>query len=392
MRTPLSRRDLLAAGVGVAAGLGGCLGARSPEETPASVRTTAEPSPSTAGRRDCSGTDAEALAPDPSSLVPPSAVEAAPGDCPSTEFPVIRHLCSDGWSGREVCENVAETTYRVVCSNAVDEDAPMAMVPGAEEVELPGSVSFSLVNGTDAKFATNYYSWRLWKRERGLWYHVAPTGWPSPLMYLHPGDVYQFCLTMDDSSMAGESLDGYYGSDVVEEESVRFLRVPALGGGEYAFGIFGWFEGEESSGVDHQTGCVARVSLDGDEIELTRSGQVEELAVEGDRATGHWIRPDGSDGDDGRGTYRLRRRDDAPGPRPLITEQLVRRSRRTPLRDAVAIAREHDVDEVHLEGPGDGSLSFGVPRYPFGYDGQVYATDSEVLETPTPEPTVISQP
>lgn len=291
-----------------------------------------------------------------------------------------------------MCELAFDTSFRILCSNAVGPEAPIAMVPGAQAVELPDSVAFTLVNGTTEKFATNYYSWRLWKREGGRWHHVAPSGWPSPLMHLYPGDVYQFCLSMDDSSMAGEPLGGYYGSDVEAEGSVRFLRVPALGGGEYAFGIFGWFEGEEGSGVDHQTGCVARVSLNGEGIDLTRSGQVEDLAVDGERATGRWIEPGGSDEDDGRGMYRLRRVDDAPGPRPLITEQLVRYSRRTPLRDAVAIAIGHDVDEVHLEGPGDGSLGFGTPHYPFEYDGRIYVTESEVLETPTPEPTEVNVP
>ena len=283
-----------------------------------------------------------------------------------------------------------ETTYRVVCSNAV-EDVPLAMVPESDELELPGTLSFALVNGTNARFATNYYSWRLWKRERGLWYHVAPFGWPSPLMYLEPGTMYRYCLSMDDSSAAGEPVDGFYGSDPDGEESFHSLRIPALGGGEYAFGLYGEFEGEEGSDVDRQTGCIARFSLRGRQIELTESGQVEDLSVVGNRATGRWIPPDGSE-NDGQGVFRLRRVDDDRSSRPLITEQLVRRSREAPIRDAVVIAREHDVDEVHLEGPGDGTLSFGVSWFPLEYDGQVYVTESEVVETPEPEPTEVDRP
>lgn len=389
----VSRRDLLAAGagVGVVTGLGGCLDGR-PSGGTSTPGATTERSPTTARDPECSETDPGTLAPDPSALATSTAVEAAPGDCPTGELEWLRRLCSEEGSERRICQAVPDTTYRVVCSNAVHEDAPIVMVPGSDELELPGTLSFTLVNGTTDVFQTNFYDWSLWKQEGDRWYFITPTATVSPLTPLDPGEAHRYCLTMDDSSAAGEFVPGSYPPDPRPSHPVWNYRVPALGGGEYAFGLDGWFEKYHDHETDRQTRVVARFSLLGEGIELTRSGRVEELSVDGNRATGRWTPAEAEAR--GRGGFTLRRIDGASHPRPLITEQLVRSSRETPLRDAVAIATEHDVDEVHLDSPAGWSLSYADLEYPFEYDGEVYVTEGEVLETPAPptRDTPISEP
>lgn len=375
-RSPPSWRAVLAASAGALSGLAGCLGGRPVPGGSGVTSTAGGGSPDGPADGGCETTPQPVAALDRSELAPASAVEAAPGDCPAIRDPRARFFCAlDG--APDDCLADA-TDVRIVSSNAVGDDAPMAMVPGSAELELPGTLSFDLTNGTDGRFETNFHAWQLWKREDGRWYHVAPRGNVQPVSSLGPGERLRYCLTMDGSSYPDEHLHPIHPDehDRGEFESWSYV-VPALGGGEYAFALFGHVGGNDGS--DRETGFVARFSLVGDPLELTTSGHVEDATADGERLTARWTYHDEAWASS-RGRFTLGRVAAAEHPRRIVTEQAVRLYPDAPLRDALALLRTHDVEEVTLEGLADGIPAFRVPDHPLAYDGEVYEVETETTE------------
>lgn len=275
-------------------------------------------------------------------------IAEAPGDCPS----------------------FGDDVSRMVCADAAPDDAPMVLEPSATDLELPGTITFSLSNETDVQYDTNFYGWRLLKRVDGRWYHVAPTSWNQPLMRLAPGDSHAWHVSMD-----GENYD----SELVPPSGgTSDVSVAALGGGEYAFVISGWFAGEDH---EHQTAFGARFALRGNPLALTTTGHLADVRVDGDRARGRWTYH-GGNGDAREAVYRLDRADGAGDARPMITEQVVRVGRANePLRDALALVIARDVDGVRLRGPTPTYPPFGVHGRTIAYGGATYRITAEALET-----------
>lgn len=331
----MQRRHLLAL-LG-AAGTAGCTALAPSADHPAdaSPTDTLTPAPATPGTG--SGTSPD-----------DAPIAAAPGDCPSFD----------------------DDVRRIVCTDAAPADAPMVLEPSTTDRELPGTITFALTNGTDVRYDTNFYSWRVAKRVDGRWYHVAPTSWNQPLMSMAPGDSHAWHVSMD-----GEDYDGEV---VPPSGGTSDVSVAALGGGEYAFGIDGWFAGEDH---EHQTAFGARFTLRGDPLALTTTGHLANVRVDGDEVRARWTYHAG-DGDAREAVYRLDRTEDAAGGRSLLTEQVVRFGRPgEPLRDALALATTHGAASVRLRGPTTTSPPFGVHGRTIEYGGAGYRITAGTIET-----------
>lgn len=305
-------------------------------------------------------------------LADPGAIEAAPGDCPRGHSPTFERICEKGLFP-EVCADADPPRTRVICSSA---GAPIRMAATASHLDLPGRLGFTIVNGTDRALATNFYHWHLYKRVDGDWYNVAPSAHPSPLHMLEPGDLHHYCVSMDNTSAADRHLRGLASPTGSTNRSRWHLSVPALGGGEYAFGLFGTFDGAGDD--DRETGAIARFSLGGDPVEVTRTGLVENVSREGDLVTGDWTYERDADveavhefelGRIGPDRDRVR----------LLPETLLRNWARSPLRDMIALSTEYDADVVRLRAWNYAAVSMAPPYVPFEYDGRGYETSVREL-------------
>jgi hypothetical protein len=237
------------------------------------------------------------------------------------------------------------------------EDGPMAIEPAATAGELPtAEFAFTLENGIDRTFETNFYDWTLAKRVDGEWYYVAPRLVPEPLMRLEPGDDHEWTLTA-----SSERANTRYPSAADKSD----LSVRGLGAGTYAFAVDGWFEDAD---YEHQTVFAARFELAGDPLELTPSAAVQQVTRDGDAVT---VRAEGVDSEDAReATYVLERTEDADDAREMITEQVIRR---WPLCDALAHV-EDGVRAVRVVSTTGSVPAFGVldDRSPVRYDGDAF--------------------
>jgi hypothetical protein len=239
----------------------------------------------------------------------------------------------------------------VVCYDAVlaherdIADFELVLEPGSETAERGDTVAFELTNRSETRFATNFYNWRLHKRVDGEWFHIAPQEYPEPLMAIDPGGTHTWRLTVAESAVTeGAPVDrsGEIGTEA--------LSVEALGGGRYAFRVRGWFEDSYDDGT---YAFGATFDIDAPALSITPTNAIvdtrwvdETLVAESDRG----------DPEEGQlGAYELRRVGDAgaDGRSPsddevtrLITEQVLRNDQ---LRDAVALAVEHDADMVRIE-------------------------------------------
>jgi len=127
--------------------------------------------------------------------------------------------------------------------------------PSAERAELSTNVSFTLVNHAKQPVAGNPYFWRLWKLVDTRWFHVAPSGWPAPLLRLPPGAVHETTV----AAFEDHTID-------CDARSVGHL-----GAGRYAYEV-----GIGQDGVTH----AALLQLDGpaatveptDGVNVTRDG------------------------------------------------------------------------------------------------------------------------
>ncbi|MWG33606.1 hypothetical protein [Halomarina oriensis] len=316
----MRRRQVLAL---AAVGLAGCL---------------SDPSPSPNGTDDGTTTPATTV----TTETPESPdVGAYPGDCP----------------------RYGDST--LVCADAAPDDVPLRMTASRSSVELPGTVEFTLSNDTEVRFETNHYGALLHKRVDGEWFRIAPTIVEEPLMYIVPGDSHTWSVTLEHAP--DEQARG--GGD--DER-----RVAGLGGGRYAFGNDGWFS---TGNYEESVALATTFEVDAPPAALTTTGDVSEVSVEDDTVTARWS--GGYDGEgSSEGTFVLRVVDGTAEHR-LVTEQVLQPGgfgRSRPLRDALALLLDRNVQTARLSGSTGTTPAFGV-REPtrFEYDGQSYEMSAE---------------
>ena len=305
-------------------------------------------------------TDDDAAADDPAdeSEAPLIAVADLAGECPP--YPDDHVVCHDAVLAHE--RDAAEFE--------------LLLEPGSGTVERGGTIPFELANRSETRFATNFYDWRLHKRVDGEWFHVAPREYPEPLMSIDPGGTHTWRLTVAESAVAeGDPVDRS------GETGTEALSVEALGGGRYAFRARGWF----GDGYDDGTYAFgATFDVDAPALSIEPTNAVVETRREGDTLLAESNRVDPEDGR--LGTYELRRVGDAgsaelPGGvelTRLIAEQVLRDDQ---LRDAVALAVEHDAETVRIEEYTGITPVFGADSD--GYyeiDGTVYEVTTEPIE------------
>lgn len=267
-----------------------------------------------------------------------------------------------GVADPEGCPSFDSDVKRVVCSP--DADAPLAFDHAERSGSLPrAEFSFELTNETNATFETNFYGWSVWKRVDRKWFRVAPREWPQPLMYLRPGDSHAWQLTVDNSD-----LD----RPIPRAEGTEAVTVVGLGSGTYAFGVDGWFEGQD---YRNKTSVAARFELSGNPLELTPVG-IERVERDGETVAVY-----ASDGRGDPAAYTVTRVDDPPkAPRRMIPEQVLREA---PLRNALAHF-EPDVRRVRLVARTGTVPPFGVneTRY-VEYEGEAFTIEVESLDSTT---------
>jgi hypothetical protein len=284
----MHRRQVLAA-LG-ATGVGGCLGARS--ASPAGSRTT------------ISGT-----------------TETPTGDCPP--FPDVD---------------------RVVCGVT---DAPIVVTASPARADLPDpTVTFTLRNRSDRRFAANYYGWSLRKHVDGDWYRVAPRKIPEPLMHLEPGDSHEWRFPIDSDPPIPRR-------DLVYSKDGGTLG--GLGPGAYAFDILGTLAEDDAMVL------ATPFELDGDPVALHPSPDAHVVASRGDE-----LHVRDGDGD----TTTVVKETDADPDRRLVTEQCYQF--RT-LRNTLGFLRERDATRVRLVGDRGPKVPLAFePWQTFEYQGSAY--------------------
>lgn len=248
--------------------------------------------------------------------VPGVGLDAAPGDCPA-------------YHGT------------VVCTPAAPDDAPVVLTPSTTSPSLPGAVTFELANGTSRPFVSNFYGWTLHKRVDGEWFRIAPVMWKQPIHRLPAGDTHRWEAT----------LRGLPDHPVPLADGDERVTLEGLGGGHYAFSIDGHFDGREGRYT-----FAAPFDVAGPPVELRPTDRVRDVVVDGETVTARL-----DTRGDREAVYTLRRVEDDPDARRIVTERLVRSDHAySPRRDAVALALEHDATRVELRGPNGSSPPFGV--------------------------------
>jgi len=258
---------------------------------------------------------------------------------------------------------------RVVWADEVDDTSGrVALAADVASTTLPDArATFTLHNRSDRRFASNFYDWRVYRREGGRWHRVAPRYVNQPLMHLGPGASHAWTVRLSSEIPAERGLHAGGTEDVA---------VRPVGGGEYAFAVGGWFPEQTATPThEHKIVHAARFELDGPELTLEPSDAVRSVERDGDVVS---IEGDG-DGDEQReATYVLRRAPEATAPEPLTTEQAYRR---WPLRDALAHATD-GVSEVRLRAPDGTHPPFGVHAddpLAFAYDGATWLETVEAV-------------
>jgi hypothetical protein len=130
--------------------------------------------------------------------------------------------------------------------------------PAAERAELPAKVEYTFVNHSRQTVSGNPYFWRLWKHVGDQWFHVAPWGWPMPLLMLPPGGTQSWTLAAFDDH-------------AIDVEGAR--SVGHLGGGRYAYEVGMGREGATHAALlDLEAPAVTVEPTDG--LDFTRDGEV----------------------------------------------------------------------------------------------------------------------
>ncbi|MDZ7700919.1 MAG: hypothetical protein U5J98_01990 [Halobacteriales archaeon] len=187
--------------------------------------------------------------------------------------------------------------------------------PTVERAELPAKLAFTFVNHSRGTVSGNPYFWRLWKRVDGRWFHVAPWGWPMPLLMLPPGGTRETSL----AAFAGEAID------------CDSRTVGHLGGGRYAYEVGLGREGTTHAALlDLEAPAATIEPTDG--LDVTRDGDVVRV---------RWPRH----GDEVPAATLELRRADASDAR-LIPEQVMQ-ARNAALRNTLPLLEE-SIEQVTL--------------------------------------------
>lgn len=246
------------------------------------------------------------------------------------------------------------------------DEVPIYLEPSAESVAEGELITFTLRNESSSEFSHNQHDWRLHKRVDGEWYFIAPREIPLPLHTLKPRGSYEWELTVDNDGVEDGTAIGVPGS-YADRDPIR-----GLGGGTYAFGTDGWFDGP-----DEKSGFCARFELETDELELTPTDEVEKTEWDGGVLVARSTRGDPKTEHSRLGVYELECVDENAA-EPMITETVLRNDQ---LRDVLALAREYNADRVRLEEysasyPIFGSREDGV----YEYDGEAYEITTREIE------------
>lgn len=272
--------------------------------------------------------------------VPEVGIDPAPGDCPTFD-------------------------HTVVCTAAAPDDAPMVLSPSTTSPSLPGALTFELANGTSRPFVSNFYGWTLHRRVDGEWFRIAPVMWKQPIHRLPPGETHRWETT----------LRGLPDHPVPLADGDERVTLEGVGGGRYAFSIDGHFDGR-----DGRYTFVAPFDVEAPPLELRPTDRVYDVVVDGESVTARL-----DTRGDREAVYTLRRVEDDPNARRLVTERLVRSDHAySPRRDAVALALGHDAARVELRGPNGSSPPFGVDDEGerFRHGGVTWAVSARPAGTP----------
>lgn len=227
----------------------------------------------------------------------------------------------------------------------------MYLRPSAEQADLPTKIDFTLVNHSRDAVSGNPYFWRLWKEVDDKWFHIAPYGWPLPLVRIPPGG-------------RNESTLAAFSAHPVDCDDAR--EVGYLGGGRYAYEIgIGREDVTHAALLGFEAPSVTIEPTDG--LEVSRDGA--EVRV-------NWPRRD----DEVPGATLTLTRADAAEHR-LIPEQVMQ-SRNVALRNTLPFL-DADVDRVRLvtdrntvsRGARTGGYEDGAFR--FRLRGEAYAASAQ---------------
>ncbi|NGM68104.1 hypothetical protein G6M89_03595 [Natronolimnobius sp. AArcel1] len=267
-----------------------------------------------------------------------------------------------------------ENADRTLCYGIDDlTDEPVILEPSERTVEEDGEIKFTLRNDGDERFATNFYGWRIDKHVDGEWHHVTPHMVNQPLMYVEPGDSHTWTVTIaSDETDEEERLS--------LESGTESITLTSVGSGIYAFRARGWDEDARSEEI---LATAVTFELEGDSLELTPSTSIASVEWDEDEDGADILVAHSDRGEDDEyhrlGAYELEVVDDvSEEAQQLITEQVVRNDQ---LRDAIALASEHDVERVRLEEHTGTSPLFGSDSEgSYEYQGTYYTVRTRELE------------
>lgn len=231
------------------------------------------------------------------------------------------------------------------------ERAPTYLQPSVEHAELPAKVEYTFVNHSRRTVSGNPYFWRLWKRVDDQWFHVAPWGWPLPLLMLPPGGTQSWTLAAFD------------------DHAIRFdgaNSVGHLGGGRYAFEVgIGREDVTHAALLDVEAPEASIEPMEGLEVSRDRTA----VRVEWSRRTDE-VPP---------ATMTLTRARDAEA--RLIAEQLMQ-DRNAALRNTVpflepALERVVLVTDRNTVSRGARTGGYEDGSFRFSFDGQAYEATAE---------------
>ncbi|WP_049970330.1 hypothetical protein [Haladaptatus cibarius] len=249
------------------------------------------------------------------------------------------------------CPPFGDDEKQVICYENADSETNLLMTPSKAQAELPeDTVSFTLSNETGTTFTTNNYDWDVWKQVDSEWFYIAPRAVPEPAMMLKSGGSHTWTLTIDNTN-----LEDAIGTTGGTEE----VTLAGLGGGIYAFGISGWFQGQN---YDASVGVATRFELVGDSLSLTPTNDLTEVNRDGDEKH---VRASETDV-----TYRATRVEN-PDEEPMrkLPEQVIRI---TPIRNLLA-SFEDGVSRVRLDGR---NTYLGETPQHIEYEGVTYRIET----------------
>lgn len=237
--------------------------------------------------------------------------------------------------------------HRLIPYEYVDvNDTPAYLKPSDEDHHEHDEISFSLTNETGKTFLSSFYGWELYKFENGRWFDVKLSDSQDPLQHLGsdqrhewtviPTDVPSIIPEWDEDE---EAKPGEWADSLGNFDSK--LYVPGLGSGEYAFGITGWFEGEE----EKRTGFVTTFDLDLESPPLEPTEAVQIVSHEENSVRAETIAREDVEYDEPR-SFTLERTSEAEAGTQIIREQAWRYP---PLWDLLALSETYDAEIVELE-------------------------------------------